>query len=151
MGSSSDSSDPEIIESQSDHPPEVYPPPSYPPQVALPYNNPQAYPLILEPPKSGHLPLSHINQAPATIIAGDESPVETIFGQVPVLAYCKDCNVNVTTRTQAHIGCFVWLMFLVFYLASPCISCIPLCIVSFYDVSHHCPNCSRKLGTFALV
>ncbi|OMJ80173.1 hypothetical protein SteCoe_19626 [Stentor coeruleus] len=151
MGSSSDSSDPEIIESQSDRPSEAYPPPSYPPQVAPPYNNPQPYPpVIIEPSNPEQLPLQ-INPGSTAIIIGGESSAETIFGPMPSSAYCKDCNLNVTTLTQVHVGCFVWLMFLVFYLVSPCVSCIPFCIIPFYDVSHHCPKCSRKLGTFALV
>lgn len=130
-----------------------YPPPQqggYPPPQQGGYPAPgQPYappPQVYPPPNAA--PTSH---QPATIIIAPGQPTHTIFGPIQTLAYCKHCNQNVNTRTEATIGCMVWVMFLVFYLVSPCISCIPFCVTSWYDIHHYCPHCSRKLGEFTLM
>lgn len=132
-------------------PPQAYPPPNYPPQIAPPYGAPQAYPPMYQSPNTAPLHPLQAAPAPATIIVAGVAPIQAIFGPMPVIAYCKHCNLNVTTRTEAYVGCMVWLMFLVFYLLLPCVSCIPFCITTWYDVAHYCPKCSRRLGTFVLI
>jgi hypothetical protein len=75
----------------------------------------------------------------------------TIFGNMPVLVMCKNCKVTVTTRVENSVGCMVWIMFIVFYIISPCVSCIPFCIKDWYDKTHLCPKCMRALGQFSLI
>jgi hypothetical protein len=119
-------------------PPSYNPPQSYPPQ--------QAYP----PPQQNYQPMYQaVPNAPPVIITNVH--VNPIFLSHPVHAACKHCQTTVTTRVEAHMGCMVWLMFLIFYMVSPCISCLPFCISSWYDTTHYCPRCSRALGVYSVM
>ena len=125
---------------------------SYPPlNPAYPVDNnaypPQAYPALNNPPQLGI-----VFQGPQFGQLNLNQPIAiTFFGFGPTNAHCPNCNSDVTTRTYQYMGCMVWLMVLIFFIVSPCISCIPCCVKPWYDVAHFCPKCSHRIGTYALI
>ena len=162
--------DPYAAPPQSYPPPNAYPPPGgYPPPSGYPPPNPYpgpnyaqpgppsgAYPPPMVYPPTGQHPLSgppanhghHNNHGgPTTVI--NVMPISTIFGPFSVIAYCSHCKDNVSTKIELHIGCMVWLMFFIFCLICPIISCVPFCVTTWYDASHYCPRCKHKLGKYS--
>lgn len=136
----------------SDPSPQTYPP-LQDSQPRVIYGSPQTYPAsqsIENAPNIIYASVPNTEQQAAIIVVENNLNPE-VFGPLPIVANCPACKCAVTTRTQHTIGCLVWLMFLVFYIISPCISCIPFCVESWYDTIHYCPKCSRSLAYFSYV
>ena len=138
---------PPAAEYQRASPRQVYPPPSqqgYPPRQSYPsrqsYTSRQSYP----PPQV-------YDSNPAYPITITNDYANTKFKRWPVNALCSSCKTIVTTRVDSEIGCMVWLMFFVFLIISPCYSCVPFCISDYYDTTHYCPSCSRRLGFYSII
>jgi hypothetical protein len=109
----------------------------YPPPPPMAYGAPNQHPLAGPPPV-------HIHQTTVSVM-----PIATIFGPYSVIAYCSHCKDNVSTRVSLHVGCLVWLMFIIFCLICPILSCIPFCVTSWYDATHYCPKCKHKVGSYS--
>nr|XP_032837258.1 lipopolysaccharide-induced tumor necrosis factor-alpha factor homolog [Petromyzon marinus] len=71
----------------------------------------------------------------------------------PVRITCPYCHDEVTTKTKRRAGAYAWsavgIIFLTgWFFILPWLFCwIPLCIPSFQDVHHKCPNCKAHLYT----
>jgi predicted RNA-binding Zn-ribbon protein involved in translation (DUF1610 family) len=114
-----------------------YPPQPYMPQgyTAQGYNNQYVQPVVV------------LNQPGLGIVVNNPG----VFGVSSISYQCPNCKQRVNTITRQYMGCMVWLMFLLFYMVSPCVSCIPFFITSWYDTVHICPNCNRRLGSHSLI
>lgn len=133
-----------------------------PDPIIPPYENPNnPYPNnnnSIYPPQSSRpllIPQNNVHFNPNNIhieISMPSHPISiTLFGMLSMNAHCPSCKTDVYTKTKAYMGCFVWVMVLILFFTSPCISCIPCFIVPWYDVAHFCPNCSHRIGTFARI
>ena len=125
----------------------AYPPPNYPPPGQNAYPPPMAYPGGGQHPMTGPPVYTQQHGGQTTVIS--VMPISTIFGPYSTIAYCSHCKDNVSTKVELSIGCMVWLMFFIFCLICPILSCIPFCITTWYDASHYCPRCKHKLGRYS--
>ncbi len=128
------------------------PPPSY---------NPDNYGMNQEPGwQTGHPPMQ--TQQPRPIQARESKKNLMKFnvhsmvhswqdlGRVQVMTTCPNCRATITTTTTAQTGTLQYIaaggLFLMGCWLGCC--CIPMCIDSWQDVTHTCPNCNIVLGKY---
>ena len=72
------------------------------------------------------------------------------FGPYPQDMTCPYCSARITTTTKAVPGVLTYVAcFACFFVGVCALGCclIPFCVDGLQDIEHHCPNCSRHLGT----
>lgn len=65
---------------------------------------------------------------------------------IPRNAYCKNCKENVRALGYPTPGPFVWMMFFLLCIVSPCISFFVFFIPSWQKNAYKCAKCNRKVG-----
>ncbi|KAI8875781.1 hypothetical protein K501DRAFT_338503 [Backusella circina FSU 941] len=63
-------------------------------------------------------------------------------------AYCTNCEKYLQTRVRYRNGSMVWLMVFILLMCTVFLFWVPFYVKYFKDVSHYCPGCGRKLGTY---
>ncbi|KAL0992552.1 hypothetical protein UPYG_G00094860 [Umbra pygmaea] len=72
---------------------------------------------------------------------------ETDLGRSAAMTSCTSCQQQVMTNVTYRVGCFAWLMCLLFICCGLIVGCclIPFFIKHFKDAYHSCPRCNRIL------
>eukprot|EP00088_Acartia_fossae_P026013 TRINITY_DN2679_c0_g1_i1.p1 TRINITY_DN2679_c0_g1~~TRINITY_DN2679_c0_g1_i1.p1 ORF type:complete len:136 (-),score=7.75 TRINITY_DN2679_c0_g1_i1:139-507(-) len=71
-----------------------------------------------------------------------------MVGRSPISVTCPNCGSQITTRVEAESSPIAWIsagvMCLMGLWCGCC--CIPLCMDTFKDYIHTCPNCNAVIG-----
>ncbi|PRP85923.1 lipopolysaccharide-induced tumor necrosis factor-alpha [Planoprotostelium fungivorum] len=145
------------------YPQQPYPEPypqgqqSYPQGQPQPYPEPypqgQGYPQGAAYPVGGQPQVVYVTTETTSSPGVAPTPViihhTQSWGEVPQNHHCQFCGAQVVTRVTHEAGLLAWLA----CGGLACVGCwmgcclIPFCVDGCLDVHHHCPNCSRIVGT----
>ncbi|KAH8371351.1 hypothetical protein KR093_007057 [Drosophila rubida] len=115
-----------------------------------------------EPPKYGDLgapmmiPAEQMPMTPQPAVIAVQQPAvymnpptQPILGSMPAVVTCPACNtrqfsvVKHEASTKTHL-----LAMLICILGGVCCCCIPYCVDSCQNATHHCPSCGAYIGTY---